>query len=130
MEKCLAGDRNKENLQLISRSFFIENASENSKCLTLSGIIGDSDKCNGIQYKYGITSNKENLDKSKQEADLRIIPHIEDSIQYKNRRIVLLSNDIDVLVLVLYFMRCFTSIGLKKLWIKFGAEQKKIYTCP
>ena len=76
MERFWACDRSKENLQLISRSFFIENASENSKCLTLSGIIGDSNTCNGIQYKDGITSNKENLDKSIQEADLRIIPHI------------------------------------------------------
>ena len=42
--------------------FFIENASGNSKCLTLSSVIGDSDTCNGIQciqYKDGITSNKE-----------------------------------------------------------------------
>ena len=43
MEKCWACDRNKENLQLISRYFFIENSSENSKYLTLSGIIGNSD---------------------------------------------------------------------------------------
>ena len=124
MEKFWACDRNKENLQLISRCFFIENASENSKCLTLSGIIGDSDTCNGIQciqYKDGITSNKENLDKPIEEADLRIILHIENSIQSKIIRIVLLSNDTDVLVL--YFMRYFTSIGLKELWIQFGTGQ-------
>ena len=41
MEKFWACDRNKENLKLISRSFSIKNASENSKCLTLSGIIDD-----------------------------------------------------------------------------------------
>ena len=67
MEKFWACDRNEENLQLISRSFFIENASGNSKCLTLSGIIGDSNTCNDIQciqYKDGITSNKESLDKA------------------------------------------------------------------
>ena len=124
-EKFWASDRNKENLQLISRSFFIEKASENSKCLTL---IGDSDTCNGIQciqYKYGITSNKENLDKPLDEPDPRIIPHIEDSIQSKNTRTVLLSNDKDVLVLVLYFMQYFTSIGLKELWIQFGTGQNK-----
>ena len=123
MEKFWACDRSKENLQLISRSFFIENASENSKCLFLSGIIGDSDTCNGIQwiqYKDGITSNKGNLDKPIEEAYLIIIPHIEDLIQSKNKRIVLLSNDTDVLVLVLYFMQYFTSIGFKELWIQFG----------
>ena len=106
MERFWACDRNKENLQLISRSFFIENASENSKCLTLRSIIGDSDTCNGIQYiqyKDSITSNKENLDKPIEEAALRIIPHIEDSVQSKNTRIVLLSNDTDVLVLLCIF---------------------------
>ena len=75
MEKFWACDRNKENLQLISRALLIENALENSKCLTLSGIIGDSDTCNGIQciqHKDGITSNKENLDKPIEEADLRM----------------------------------------------------------
>ena len=41
MEKFWACDRNKENLKLISRSFSIKNTSENSKCLTLSGIIDD-----------------------------------------------------------------------------------------
>ena len=122
IEKFCACDTNKENLQLISRSFFTEKASENKKRLALSHIIGDSDTCNGIQciqYKDGITSNKENLDKSIEEAGLRIILHIEDSIQSKNTRIVLLSNDTDSLVLVLYFMQYFTSICLKKLWIQF-----------
>ena len=57
-----------------------------------------------IQYKEGITSNKDILDKPIEEADLRIITHIENSIQSKNTRIVLISNDTDVLVLVLYFM--------------------------
>ena len=106
---------------------------ENSKCLTLSGIIGDSDTCNDIQciqYKDGITSNIENLDKPIEGADMRIILHIGDSIQSKNTRIVPLSSDTNVLVLVLLFMPYVTSIGLKKLWIHFGTKQKKIYTCP
>ena len=101
---------------------------ENRKCLTLHSIIGDRDTCNGIQciqYKDGITSNKENLDKPIEEADLRIISHMEDSIQPKNTRIILILNDTDVLLLVLYFMQYFTSTGLKELWIQFGTRQKK-----
>ena len=49
MEKFWAYERNRGNLQLISRSFLIKNPSENSKCLTASGIVGDSDTCNGVQ---------------------------------------------------------------------------------
>ena len=55
----------------------------------------------------------------------KIFLRIEDSIQSKNTRIVLLSNDTDVLVLVLYFMQYFTSVGLKELWIQFGTGQNK-----
>ena len=69
----------------------IENASENSKCLTLSSIIDDSDTCNAIRFTQckddltsNLTSNKENLDKPIEEVDLRITPPIEDSIQSKN----------------------------------------------
>ena len=103
MDKFWDSDRNKENLQLISQSFFIENASENSKRLALSGIVGGSNTCNGIQciqYRDGITSNKKNLDKPIEEAHLRIILHLEDSVQSKNTRIILLSNDTDVLVTI------------------------------
>ena len=128
MEKFWAYDRNKGNLQLISRSFFIKNASENSKCLTVSGIVGNSDTCNGaqcIQYEDCITNNKENLNKLIKEADLRIIPHIEDSTQSKNTRIILLSSEADVLVLVLCFMQYFTSIGLEELWIHIGTGKNK-----
>ena len=74
---------------------------------------------------HGISSNKDNLDKPIEEADLRIIPHIKDSIQSKNTRIVLLSNDTDVLVLVLYFMQYFTSVGLTELWTQFGTVKNK-----
>ena len=128
MEKFWACDRNKGNLQLKSRSFFTENDLENSKCLTLSCIMCDTNTCNGIQciqYNNGITSIKENLDRPIEEANLRIISHIENSIQSKNTHIVLLSNDKDTLVLVLYFMQYFTSVGLKELWIQFGAGQNK-----
>ena len=45
MEKFWACDRNKRNLQLTSRSFFTENALENSKCLTLSCIMCDTNTC-------------------------------------------------------------------------------------
>ena len=88
----------------------------------------DTDACNGIQciqYNNGITSIKENLDRPIEEANLRIIPHTENSIQSKNIHIVLLSNDKDALVLVLYFMQYFTSVGLNELRIQFGVGKIK-----
>ena len=66
----------------------------------------------------GMRNNKENINKFIEEADLNIIPHIEDSIQSKNIRIILLSNDADVLVLVLYFMQ----YSLLLVWKNYGYD--------
>lgn len=38
---------------------------------------------------------------------------------------VLLSNDVDVFVVVLPYVKYFTSIGLKELWMQFGAGKTK-----
>ena len=85
-EKFWDCDRNKENLQFLSRSFLRKTLPKIANALTLSDIIGNSGACNGIQciqYRDGITSNKENSGKPIERADLRLIPHIEDSIQSK-----------------------------------------------
>ena len=38
---------------------------------------------------------------------------------------VLLSNDADVLILVLHYMEYFTSTGLNELWMQFGIGKSK-----
>ena len=73
------------------------------------------------------------LNKHIAEADLRIIPHIKDSIKLIYKRLVLLSNDTDVLITVFHCMEYFTSIGLNELWMQFGTGKYKrlipVYTC-
>lgn len=63
-----------------------------------------------------------------EEADLRIIPHIKWNLIYKyNSNCLVLSNDTDVVVLLLFYISNFIKFGLKNLWILFGKGDNKVY---
>lgn len=55
-----------------------------------------------------------------EEADLRIMPHIKHATNRGYQRVMVLSNDTDVLVLLLYLWTTFKNLGLKELWIRLG----------
>ena len=67
----------------------------------------------------------EELNHDIEEADVRIIPHILYTI--KAERIVILSNDTDVLVLVLHYTDKFLRKGVKEIWMHRGAGNKVRY---
>ena len=62
-----------------------------------------------------------------EEADARIIPHVAFSIRSGTKRVVVLSNDTDVVVLLLYYFNQFLSMGVQQLWIKFGTGDNSRY---
>ncbi|KAG1696934.1 Alpha-N-acetylgalactosaminidase [Nymphon striatum] len=55
-----------------------------------------------------------------EEADARIIPHVLHAVQHGMRRIVVLSSDTDVSILLIYYWATFLSNGLQELWVKAG----------
>lgn len=61
------------------------------------------------------------LDSHIEEADVRLIPHCVNNCLCGYERIVVLSNDTDVLVLLCYFYNMMSSSGLKELWMRAGA---------
>jgi len=67
------------------------------------------------------------LDYSLEEADVRIIPHCLDSVRSGLKRLFILSNDTDVLVIATYFLHCFKSNGLIELWLRAGKGQQTRY---
>ena len=67
------------------------------------------------------------LDSSLEEADVRIIPHCLDSLRSGLKRLLILSNDTDVLVIATYFLECFKSNGLIELWFRAGKGQQTRY---
>ena len=60
----------------------------------------------------------EELDNDIEEADVRMIPHILYAIKSGSQRIVILSNNTDILVLVLHYIDKFLRKGVKEIWLR------------
>ena len=101
-----ASSGNKEKLQLYLRDTVLSGNSKLSPgSIILSGMGVDEE--NMIHCTSESGHNISELDKDIEEADLRIIQHILYAIKKGAERIVILSNDTDVLVLVLHYMAKF-----------------------
>ena len=112
--------KNKEELQILSREFFQEKAQENNHTIVLRGYVTDE----GGMLKAGIITPVENLKSSVEEADTRLIPRLIEAAKYRSKKVIVMSNDTDVVVYCLtYEQRC-RFYGCKELWIRFGAGKK------
>ena len=119
MERFWASSKNKHNLQLLSRNHFIEKAKQNKEItVVLSGYVSDASGIeSGILIKHGVEFEKEELKSSLDEADYRIIQHIAYARKNGYKRIVVASNDTDV---VIYALSYFVSFDIEELWVRFG----------
>ena len=70
---------------------------------------------------------REDLTNQLEEADVRIIPHIEKAIKNESKRIVVLSNDTDVFALLLHYSHSFFALGMTELWVKYGMGESSRY---
>ena len=62
-----------------------------------------------------------------EEADMRLIPHIQwDVIHFLRYSVTVISDDSDVLVLLLFFFKKFSRQGLRELYQKGRGSDKKI----
>lgn len=57
-----------------------------------------------------------------EEADARIVPHATHAVTRRISRIIVLSADTDVFVLMVFYWNVLHSHGLTELWVKAGAE--------
>ena len=62
-----------------------------------------------------------------EEADIRIAAHFSQAIIEKSDNIAILSNDADMVVLVLYYIEKFVRKGLQYIWIRYGLSDHTIY---
>ena len=84
----------------------------------LSGIVSDKDGViSGQEIFCSESFTREDLKMWLEEADVRVILN-------GVERVVVLSNDIDVVVLPLFYMFDFFSLGLKECWIRVGTGEK------
>ena len=82
----------------------------------------DSSKC--IQIINGVTNERPDLDNHREEADMKIIPHVAKSMESGLKNVVVVSNGTDVCVLLLHYTPRFIKSGLTKLWLKYGVGTK------
>jgi hypothetical protein len=100
------------------------------KTIVVSGMISindDDDIMPAYLYEQLTTKESEidSLASSIEEADCHIVPHIEYTILQNTKRVVVLSNDTDIVLLILRYIYYFQSKGLDELWIRFGTGQKR-----
>ena len=62
-----------------------------------------------------------------EEADARLMPHTLDAAKRNHDRVIVLSSDTDVLVLLLYYWNIFNRNGLKELWVRAGVGDTTRY---
>ena len=120
MQRFWGSSKNKSNLQILSREHFIDKYKENSDVtVVLSGYITDGNGIEScIKIRNGVASAKQDLDSSLEEADWRIILHVADASDGGCKRILIASNDSDV---VIYALSYFGSFNIEELWVRFGS---------
>ena len=62
-----------------------------------------------------------------EEADVRIIPHAMHAVKNGARRIVVLSSDTDVCVLLMHYWNGLHSNGLREMWLRAGVRDSTHY---
>ena len=128
LDKFRACIKNKENLQILRREFFIENSCEVEE-IVLSGYVTDADSnqnCLQIQNE-GEQVAIDDILSSIVEADARIIPHVAFVIKEGWKQVVVLPNDTDIVVLLLHFYDQFLKMTVKELWVKYSTGDKSRY---
>ena len=87
----------------------------------MSGYVTDA---NGVQDCIEISgeqvSIRNKLNLNIEEAGECIIPQVTDTVKDGSKRVMVLSNDADMVMLLLYFFDVFSEMGVEELWVTFG----------
>ena len=105
IEWSWACSKNKEAVQLLSRPEFANKARQESLTVLLSGYVTDRDvSADCIVIENGASEATPELNLFIEEADCRLIPHIQNATQHYVKQVFIISNDTDVvLYALLYF---------------------------
>ena len=126
MDAFWASSTNKAKVQGLIRSHILANPKTMTDVvISAMGMSSDMQTCRAILSDCDTTLPE--LDVDIEEADARIIPHALHAVNCGATRVVLLSNDTDVMVLALHFWNIFKGHGLKELWIRAGVGNTTRY---
>lgn len=127
-DKFWGSNKNKQKFQCLLHEKAQATANERfpSACLVISTISGEKAvPCQGV-YE-GSSSVIPELNVDIEEADQHIIPHMMHDIQKRTSKIIVLSPDTDVFVMLMYYWDEFKSSGLSELWVKRGCGDSISY---
>ena len=125
MDAFWASSINKTKLQELLRETIINMTSQKKILVSAMGIASEMKPCMSI-WQDTVDSVQE-LDIQLEEADVRMIPHAMHAVKQGARRVVLLSNDTDVMVIALHFLNLLKAHGLQELWIRAGVGNTTRY---
>ena len=126
MEKVWASDDNKMNMEILVREKLGATANTFIVSINSSGIVFGNDVVLDAILLRSVEGELivSELNLYCEEADTRIVLHVYWATKNGATRIVIVSNDTDVVVLLLRFMAEFASVSLRELWVRFGIGEK------
>ena len=129
MDKFWASSENKVLLQNFIADEFLRLSSNRNHDIVVSGTLQDQVKkpCKKFSRNSSECVEISALKSCIEEADHRIIPHIQWCLREGCNDFAVISNDTDVLVLLLHYYSTFSLMGLERLWIRVGNGEKRRY---
>lgn len=125
LDKFWASSTNKQNLQNLARTEAKIYSAQIGTPIVVSGVIVNGEVVPAQRFANGEAHSLTELKNFIEEADYRLVPHVNWTAQHNTKRVVLLSNDTDVIVIMLRYFETFKSNGLSELWIHFGTGEKR-----
>ena len=126
MDAFWASSANKSKLQKLIRQHIL--TKPKPKTDTIVSSIGHPPE---IEPCLAISNGKEtslpDLDIMIEEADVRIIPHACHAVETGTKRVVIISNDTDVVILALHYWSLLKARGLQEMWIRAGVGNATRY---
>ena len=124
IEKFWASIINKENLQKIARMVALRDLDNVvvSGCIVDDEIIQAQGKLDGSPVATELSTLSNNW---VEEADCRTIIHVDWALTRGCKRVVIISNDTDTVMILLRYMSHFRQSCLNELWVQYGVSDRR-----
>ena len=121
-EKFWSSEKNKVMIQLLLRNIISCNE-YNAENMIMSSMIYEEEM---LPSKLFTGEEIPELNNWLEEADSKVIVHVEYAVRVqKCLRVIVLSNDTDTFIFLLYYTEYFKRIGLKELWLQYGTGENR-----
>ena len=117
-----AESNNKVKLQQLARTVALRDMTD----VIVSGVVNNELKEPQIKEKDAEPRDVPELSSWLEEADSRIIPHVNWSVEHGCQRMLVFSNDTDTICLLLHYLRIFQQKGLLEMWVEYGKPKRWI----